>query len=103
MLGLLLVWTADYVSIALLIYTATTVGVVRGLHVCPALICGLETILLPNICRSVHLLALGAEVKAASSHIASELHELVDRIVHSFDPIRIVDGELGIVWSLDAF
>ncbi len=110
--GGVFVWMADaecllaqIVSLGgtlVLIDTTIAIRIIRRFDIGPALIRSLETVLLSNVGRPIHLFALGTKVEAAANHVARELHILIDRIVHSFDPVCIVDSKFRIVRSLDA-
>ena len=80
----------------LLVEAATAVRTVRTCHVIQAHIGCLEAELLANICGSVALLALSAEIETAAYHVAGKLHVFVDSVVDCFDAVGVIDGELRI-------
>lgn len=44
---------------------------------------------------------MAAKVQTASWHIEGKFHVIIDRVVHSFDAIRVVDGKFWIEWCLN--
>lgn len=84
-----------------LVEAAAAVPSVRICYVIQALIGCLEAELLADICGSVDLLALGAEIETAAYHVAGELHVLVNCIIDRFDSIGVVDSEFWVVGRLN--
>ena len=85
----------------LLVDAAAAVHVVRRFHVSSALVGCLEAVLLADVCGSVDLLALSAEIETAAYHVACEFHVLINCIIDRFDSVGVVYGEFRVIGRLN--
>ena len=89
--GGVIIWMSDIIG------PTATEFVIRLFDVRSALVSCLHADDLADISRTVDLVALANLVLTATGHLIGEFHIVVDGVVHSFDAIGIVDGELGIL------
>ena len=89
------VWVADVVD------AAVAVGIVWALHVVTAHALGLGADGVVGKGGQVRTVADGDLVLATVDHVVGELLVIVDGVVHGFDTIGVVVGELWVVWGLD--
>lgn len=95
--GWIVGWMPDIISA-----TATKL-VVRPFNIGPTRFCGVEADVFPFIRGAVRGGAGGYLVFAHTRVVIGGFHIEVDAVVHGFNAVGVVDGELGVVGSLSLF
>ena len=96
-------WRGIVIGVSDVIYATAGICIVRALDVSAALVGRGRTSIEVSYRGAVGFTAVGDLVETAICHKAREFHKVVDCVINSFDAVRIVDGKLRIVGSLNCF